>query len=130
MTWTVELRGLARLEEVLNRLQLPDALPIYREGLLGSAELVRRESQENFLSGQVLGVITGELRDSIEVDPSGIPRFVDVGSPLEQAGALHFGRKGHGLRPRPYLFPAAEIASARMPQVWEQAIDHVLGAAA
>jgi hypothetical protein len=128
MTWDVQLRDLGKLQDALERLVLPDALPIYREGLLGSARLVIEESRGAFLSGQVLGVITGELRDSLEADPAGIPRFVDVGSYLPQAGALHFGAKGKGLRPRPYLFPAAEIASARMPEVWEQAIDAALGA--
>jgi len=127
-TFGIDLRGLAELEEALERLRLPEALPVYREGLLGSAELVRVESRENFLSGQVLAVITGELRDSIQVDPSGIPRFVDVGSDLPQAGRLHFGvGKGGAKHAHPYLFPAAEIASARMPDVWEQAIDHWLG---
>jgi len=128
MTWDVQLRGIGRLEEVLSKLVLPEALPIYREGLLGSAQLVIDESRANYLSGQVLAVITSELRDSLEIDPSGIPRFVDAGSGLQQAGALHFGRKGGGLRPRPYLFPAADVASARMPEIWEQAIDQALGA--
>lgn len=123
------VRDFKQLNDALARLALPEARELYEQALLASGELVRAESRENYLSGQVLGVITGELRSSIEVDPSGIPRYVDVGSALEQAGALHFGARGRGLRPRPYLFPAVEAVadSGRLEDAWFRAIDRVLG---
>jgi len=124
------VRDFKRLNDALAQLALPEAHEFYREALLASAELIQRESQEQYLSGQVLRVLTGELRASIDVDPAGIPRYVDVGSELPQAGALHFGARGRGLRPRPYLFPAAEAVSTdRLEAVWFAAIDRVLGAA-
>ena len=126
------VRDFKQLNDALARLVLPEGREVYEQALLASAELIQRESQEHYLSGQVLRVLTGELRASIDVDPSGIPRYVDVGSELPQAGALHFGARGRGLRPRPYLFPAAEAvaASGRLEDVWFAAMDRVIGASA
>jgi hypothetical protein len=87
------------------------------------AELVRDRTRRDTLSGQVLGVVTGELRDSILVDPTHLPRWVEIGSELDQAPPLHFGWRAHNLPPRPFLERGLELAEPRFPSIWAEELE-------
>ena len=96
---------------------------------------MRDSSRRNFLSGQVIGVRTGELLRSVEIDPRNLPKSIAIGSRLPQAGVLHFGWPAKNIRARPYLFPAVNRERSRLPPVligeiekaWNRAASRVRG---
>jgi hypothetical protein len=114
----VTLTGARRFRDAIGRLALPKAEPLYRRALLRTAEQVQETTRREFLSGQLLHVITGELRGSIQVSSRGLPRYIEIGSGLEQAPPLHYGWPGKNIRPSPFLERAVGLSMPRFPEIW------------
>lgn len=86
-----------------------------------AAARVADRTRRSYLSGQMLGVITGELRASIEIDAADLPSSISVGTRHPGAGALHFGRR-HAGGPSPFLAAALEDELPRFPDLFADAI--------
>lgn len=115
--------GSERFRRAIGKLKLPEAEPIYRRALRRSVGLISRTTKEDYLSGQVLPVRTGELRRSVGVDLSRLPRQASVGSEHEGAAALHFGWPAKNIGPHPFLFPAVERDLTKLPNLWIEEMD-------
>lgn len=114
--------GHRRLARAYAAVLRPKVRAVFGGALGTSAKLVKVTSEREFLAGQVIGVITGELQSSIKVgELSNDATWIDVGSTVVQAGPLHFGWFAKHIAPRPFLFPAAVRAAPRFPGIWEDA---------
>lgn len=120
---TVTLRGDREYVAALTSLQAPAVDRVYRAALKAAAKEVQERTRTRYLSGQVLRVITGELRRSIEIDSRDLPRAIEIGSKLEQAGPLHFGWRAHGLEPRPFLSPALDSVTPKLADYFVEALE-------
>ena len=114
---SVKLKNGKNLPLAYRALRLPFARRAYSRALTRMGKTVQGSSRRNFLSGQVIGVITGELIRSLEVDVSKLPREVSIGSRLPQAGVLHFGSRKKNITARPYLFPAVDKEKRHFPPI-------------
>lgn len=131
-TLPVTFRGeLQRLSGALEQITDPQVIAA---ALRRGARLLE-EQMRIHVSGprpRRLDVVTGELRASFETDASDLPDSIRVGTPLffaafHELGARgiggtarspgRLGRSGGGLRARPFVQPALEIALERMPDI-------------
>ena len=119
----VSVTGEERVARAIAGLALPRARAIYTEALRGNAKRTLEKTRDEYLNGRALPVRTGALRGSIEIDLSGAPEHVDVGSALPQAGVLHYGWPAKNIRARPYLEPATVDLLPQYPDDWLEAID-------
>ncbi len=63
-----------------------------------------------------LDVVTGELRQSFDIDDDDLPRSIAVGTPLLFAEVWEIG-KGRR-KARPFVQPALDIVADRMPDIF------------
>ncbi len=108
---TGELAGVRRLQRILERVNDPKVI----SGALrrGARELKRQ--MRIHVSGprpERLGIVTGELHSSFEIETRDLPDRISVGTELVWAEGHEIGR---GTRERPFAAPALEIALAKMP---------------
>lgn len=143
----------AAFVRAFNALENPQ--PAMRAGLLAIGRRVQGVSRASYLSGprpERLGRVTGNLARGIFVDESGVPFFVDVGSP-EIYGPVHefgatitarsrnrmvWGQGANGGPPfrsgervvipaRPFLGPAVEDVTPDMANLMGAAIARQMG---
>ena len=114
----VTLQGDRQLQKALKKLGRPGRNPIDSRALRRSVELVERTTQQEFLSGQVLGIRTGRLRESIETDVSGAPKFSEAGSDLVYAPTHEFGWPAKNIRAAHFLEGALERSLSRFSDIW------------
>ncbi len=119
----VRLDGDERFRRAVGSLALPKAEPIYRRALTRNGERVRETTRREFLSGQLLRVRTGELRRSIDLNPFGLPRYIEIGSALPQAGPLHFGWPRRNMPARPFLERGLDRSLPHLPPPWAEEMD-------
>ena len=117
-----ELRGGRAFERAIRRLQRPERDPIDRRAFRRMAERLRDRTREGYLSGGLLRRITGELWDSIEIDDSGLPEAITVGSSLVQADVLHEGTKASMPR-RPFLELGLDDVVRQFPDIWVEELE-------
>jgi phage gpG-like protein len=125
---SIRVRGLPRLRKGLEALQKPESDEILSEGLLAGARLVKRAVQRQ-LSGQVLNVRSGRLRDGIDVDPFGLPRRVAVGSEEEYAPPHEYGWPGKNLPPRRFFERGLDAVEEQLAEAYLEAVDRALAKA-
>lgn len=125
---SLELEGDRKFRQVVRSIRLPKAAPVHRRALSENARATRLRAQRVYLSGRPLKVRTGRLRRSMQIDPSGLPKHIDVGSDHPGAAALHFGRPGTRLRARPWLFPAVVDERPKFPDVWVREYERYIAA--
>ena len=113
--FTLKLRGAKEFQAALGRLS-PAKNPVVMRRALGEiGDLGAETTRDEYLQGggrSRLQRQTGELRDSIEVDKSGLPKKVRWGTPIFPWPEFH--ENGLGRWPkRPFIKPALREAMKR-----------------
>ena len=126
---TTRLRGDKELARILSVLKNPKSLPIFRRALKRSAELARKLTRSDFLSGQMLGYVTGDLFDSIALRSKYPSKFQEVFSALPQSKPLHWGWPAHNLPARPFIEAGVQKAFPSFAGIWIEEIEREVAAA-
>jgi hypothetical protein len=112
-------------QRVIASLRRPGAEPAIRRSLNLAATRVKRGARRRHLLGQTIGIRTGRLRGSITIDDRHLPRFIDIGTALPQAGPLHFGwpSKWRRYRAAPFLLRPFDEETRDFPKLWADELE-------
>jgi hypothetical protein len=122
----VEFRGVRDLERALAKMRRPGIDPILRRGMRRAALRIQSRTRVAYLSGQLLDRITGELADSIEIEESGLPMQIAVGSHLVQSEVLHEGSQRRGMPSRPFLTRALDDVIGEFPDIFVEEMERAI----
>ena len=121
------LRGDKKFLRAVAKLANPELKALNKRALARAGRRIIRRAQTGYLSGSPLNRITWELFNSVIATSRHPAEFITIGSPLDQAMPLHFGWPAHNMKPRPWLFPAADDEFPRLSDIWIDEMSRAVG---